>query len=292
MLIAHWDLASFLRHAVSSLLLPPGLFFSLLALGLSLRMWSRFKHQGLITPLYAQLSRSLWALSLTLALALSMPLVGGSLVRWVEGLGGLALSPAALTTKDPGLKADAVVVLSAGLYEARPEWPEGLVPKPGFLQRLIYAERLAQAQGLRLVIAGKGPIAGVNEAAFAKAFLLQTASDKPKLIGQSHNGIPSIHTESVSSNTEEAPRALQAMVARGELEPLKRIILVTSATHMLRAAAMFQGAGFEVIAAPTAYQGHYQASALDLLPSASQLAASAEAMHALLGEGWRRLKGP
>jgi hypothetical protein len=53
---------------------------------------------------------------------------------------------------------------------------------------------------------------------------------------------------------------------------------------------MFEQAGFDVIAAPTAFQAKGPFTVLDALPSAIQLAASAEASHALLGELWRGLQ--
>jgi len=298
MTVNDWQLASLLRHAVSSLVLPPGLFFSLFALGYAIWLVSRFRHRGRPSARAIALSRSLWVISLLLAWALSTRLIAGPWVRWVEGLAAKPLAASALQgTPIPG-KPQAVVVLTAGLHRAMPEWPDGLVPQAPFLRRLIYAERLAKAQGLPLVIAGKGPIQGLDEAGFARRFLLEAQAP---VVGRGQGGPghressqargANIIAESISTNTEEAATALQAMIAKGDVQPLQSIVLVTSATHMLRAAPIFSQAGFTVIAAPTAYQSSALSSPLDSFPSAVQLASSSEAMHALLGELWRRLKG-
>jgi uncharacterized SAM-binding protein YcdF (DUF218 family) len=278
--LAGWDSASMLRHAVSAFILPPGLFFLLIAFGLALRAVSSARHEGRPTVLAIKLSRILFALSLLLAWALSTPILARALVAYVEALAGPPLAASALQG-EPKLKADAVVVLAGGIAQGSPEWPDGLVPRAGFLQRLAYAERLAHAQGLALVIAGKGPVKAINEAALALRFL----TDPHALRIPPHP----MYVESASVNTQEAPIALQAMMKQGELPTFKRLVLVSSASHLARARPMFEQAGFDVIAAPTAFQPKVPFTVLDALPSASQLAASAEASHALLGELWRRL---
>ena len=278
---AGWDSASMLRHAVSALILPPGLFFLLIAFGLALRAVSSARHEGRPTALAIKLSRLLVALSLLLAWALSTPILARPLVAYVEALAGPPLAASALQG-EPKLGADAVVVLAGGIAQGSPEWPDGLVPRAGFLQRLAYAERLARAQGLALVIAGKGPVKAINEADLAQRFL----TDPHALRIPPHP----MYVESVSVNTQEAPIALQAMMKKGELPAIKRLVLVSSASHLARARPMFEQAGFDVIAAPTAFQAKGPFTVLDALPSAIQLAASAEASHALLGELWRGLQ--
>lgn len=68
------------------------------------------------------------------------------------------------------------------------------------------------------------------------------------------------------------------------------LILVTPASHMVRASALFRKEGIEVIAAPT----DFQAKGNDTLwqfPSAEGLGRSEAAFHEYLGLGWGRLKG-
>ncbi|MDP2077265.1 MAG: ElyC/SanA/YdcF family protein [Sulfuricurvum sp.] len=68
------------------------------------------------------------------------------------------------------------------------------------------------------------------------------------------------------------------------------LILVTSASHMVRALALFRKEGIEVIPAPT----DFQAKGNDTLwqfPSADGLGRCEAAFHEYLGLGWGRLKG-
>lgn len=88
----------------------------------------------------------------------------------------------------------------------------------------------------------------------------------------------------------EAPQDTQEEAAAAKKiigdQPL---ILVTSASHMVRASALFRKAGIEVIPAPTDFQAKGN-DALWQLPSADGLGRSEAAFHEYLGLGWGRLK--
>ena len=69
-----------------------------------------------------------------------------------------------------------------------------------------------------------------------------------------------------------------------------RPLWVTSASHMVRASALFRKAGIHVIPAPT----DFQIKGSDILlqfPSASGLERSEAAFHEYLGLAWGKLKG-
>lgn len=68
------------------------------------------------------------------------------------------------------------------------------------------------------------------------------------------------------------------------------LILVTSASHMIRASALFQKAGIDVIPAPTNFQIKKRDELLQF-PSAGGLERSEAAFHEYLGLAWGRLKG-
>lgn len=68
------------------------------------------------------------------------------------------------------------------------------------------------------------------------------------------------------------------------------LILVTSASHMVRASALFQKAGIDVIPAPTDFQIKKR-DELFQFPSAGGLERSEAAFHEYLGLAWGRLKG-
>lgn len=104
--------------------------------------------------------------------------------------------------------------------------------------------------------------------------------------------IPSaaIQIESGSINTHEnAIRSYQILAPRG----IRRILLVTSALHMPRAAGTFRKAGFEIIAVPADFRtGWGEATFLEKwLPSANNVGASDAALHEWLGIAIYRLRG-
>jgi len=62
---------------------------------------------------------------------------------------------------------------------------------------------------------------------------------------------------------------------------------------MPRASATFRAAGFEVVAAPTAFltRGAFSNTLLNYLPSMGGLQASGAALHEYLGRAWYALRG-
>lgn len=89
----------------------------------------------------------------------------------------------------------------------------------------------------------------------------------------------------------EAPKDTQEeAIASKKIIGNQPLILVTSASHMVRASALFRQVGIEVIPAPT----DFQIKADDTLwqfPSAGGLGRSEAAFHEYLGLAWGRLKG-
>ena len=101
-------------------------------------------------------------------------------------------------------------------------------------------------------------------------------------------GIDPRWVESDSKNTAE-----NARFSRSILQPLgiNRILLVTHAWHMPRAAATFEKAGFTVFPASTMSNANRPFQVLDLLPSAGGLLQSRTALHEWLGLLWYALLG-
>ena len=85
-------------------------------------------------------------------------------------------------------------------------------------------------------------------------------------------------------DTQEEAIASKKIVGDGPL------ILVTSASHMIRASALFRKAGIKVIPAPTDFQVKKN-DALWQFPSADGLGRSEAAFHEYFGLAWGRLKG-
>ena len=93
-------------------------------------------------------------------------------------------------------------------------------------------------------------------------------------------------------NTVEEARAVQRRV---EAAGGGRVVLVTSASHMPRAVALFRGQGLDPIPAPTQHRVRESAGEGFLFggwrPSANALRISELAWHEYLGLAWARLRG-
>jgi uncharacterized SAM-binding protein YcdF (DUF218 family) len=101
-------------------------------------------------------------------------------------------------------------------------------------------------------------------------------------------GVPrgEIITENRSRTTLENARETRKLISG------RTIILVTSAFHMKRAAALFAAEGFAVIPAPAGYRSqHRPVTAGNLVPQASHLAVSSAALAEYLGLAWYRVTG-
>lgn len=96
-----------------------------------------------------------------------------------------------------------------------------------------------------------------------------------------------------SRNTYESAIAAGKII-RKKMPGQKRmkIILVTTALHMRRSAAVFEKQGFEVLAYPVGYRtGSIDYSPIDFIPNVCNFATSSYAIHEWLGIIFYRLKG-
>jgi uncharacterized SAM-binding protein YcdF (DUF218 family) len=153
------------------------------------------------------------------------------------------------------------------------------------------SDRLLAA--LRLYHAGKAPLvilSGGYDPLMGKV-PEQSEADQMRLLLEEW-GIPAsaILVEGGSINTREnALFSHRLLVPRG----IGRIILVTSALHMPRAAAAFRKVGFDVVAAPADFRtGWRESSAIfNWITEAGALAESGRVMHEWLGVWVYRLRG-
>jgi uncharacterized SAM-binding protein YcdF (DUF218 family) len=136
---------------------------------------------------------------------------------------------------------------------------------------------------LRLYHAGKAPLilcSGGNLSLFGETKKVPEAQFMKSAMEEW--GIPAgiILTEGGSVNTHEnAQRSHEILAARG----IHRILLVTSAMHMPRAAATFRKSGFEVIPAPADYFSGWDKQALDWIPNPGAMGSSERALRGLSG---------
>lgn len=258
------DPLAFVRHLVAdTLLLPPGQTLVCWVVGL-LVLWR------VRSARWRWLAGALLVVQTVLLAVLATPIASAGWVRWVESLAPPALPVAYLqgpvrTTAEPW---DAVVVLTGGLRLQAPEYGGEPQPNEASWERLRYGERLAHAQGLPLLIAGGGPFVGRGGVAEATVLARQVQRVPPD----------HVWAEGVSVNTEAAPVHIQHLYPQ-----VRRVVLVSDATHLVRAVPAFERAGFVVLGAPTRHANIDANTPLAWLPNAATLADSRRALHTLWG---------
>jgi len=166
--------------------------------------------------------------------------------------------------------AQAIVVLGGALGS-----PSGRHPGSELVEasdRYLHALRLYRAGKAPLVVCSGGDLRGeAPESQFAAQLL-------------SEWGVPpaAVLLEDRSRNTKENALFTRELLARREVS---RILLVTSAAHMNRAAALFRKVGLEVIPAAADYQSGWreQELLLNWLPNAGALEQSSMALKEWMG---------
>lgn len=247
------------RYGLKTLALPPAA--NLLALMLA--YWLRHRHP-------------LLALLLTVAgfgslLVLSMPGVALELQRLH------AVHDAIHPAEAGAFRAGAIVVLGGGRLRNAPEYAGADQPGSLTFQRLRYGAFLHGETGLPLLVSG-GKVDGEPR---AEAELMRDAL-------QDVLDVPVRWIEPHSRTTHE--NALHTAQLLGS-EGIRRVVLVTHALHMPRAAMLFERQGMEVLPAPTAFWTAPRDHALGRwLPEAEALLLSTRILHEQLGLLWYRLR--
>lgn len=165
----------------------------------------------------------------------------------------------------------AIVILGGGVLGQAPEY--GLAqPSAATLERVRYGAWLARQTKKPLAFAGGvGWAAGPNTTPEA---------DVARTVLKDDYGLELRWADSRSRDTaENATRMAQAM--RGDR--IQRIALVTHASHMPRAVAAYQKAGFQVTPAPTGWPAPRERELLEWLPSVHGLELSRSVLREWLG---------
>jgi uncharacterized SAM-binding protein YcdF (DUF218 family) len=243
------------------LILPPGSIILFGLLGLFFLIWRRW------------LGGIMIALSFIALFVFSVPLVGKRLLVQIEApFRAEVLAPGKLPTN-----MQAIVVLGGGRNNGAPEYGEDTVSDTT-LERLRYAARLARLTNLPVLVSG-GSVFGEE---LSEAALMQ------KTLEQDF-GIRTRWLEDNSRTTlENAQRVKRVFAEAG----IRRVYLVTHASHMARAQWAFVDAGLDVVPAPMGFTtlGRGDLSALGYLPSAGGLQSSATALRERLGFYWYKSK--
>jgi len=194
-------------------------------------------------------------------------------------------------TPDEIPAADVVVVLGGGTEPA--VYPRPSVEVNGAGDRVLYAASLYKEGKAAHILLSGGNISWLNEGATTPA------EDMASIL--TAIGIPeeALWLETTSQNTYENALYSKAILAENEVE---RILLVTSAMHMPRAVALFEKQGLEVIPIPVDFSitedeflqdsdGNLQSKIIDVLPQASNLSLTTNAMKEYIGYFIYKLQG-
>jgi uncharacterized SAM-binding protein YcdF (DUF218 family) len=169
--------------------------------------------------------------------------VGGN--RWVPAI--LARSIEWRYLPSENLPKDSMVVLLGGGTESQ-QYPRQMTETNGAGDRVLYAARLYQTG-----IAGQILLSGGN-IEWSGSRTTTPAQDMAELLLMM--GVPGnvLILQDQSRNTaEDAQYSAEILKERG----VEEIILVTSASHMMRSVALFEKQGLKVIPAPTDYSITY-----------------------------------
>ena len=186
-----------------------------------------------------------------------------------------------IETREQASGADTVVLLGGGVSTATVAGETAGVPTGSTLLRALEAARVFRTIEARLMVASGGRPRPDRQALPESAVLRRLLVDA---------GVPSgsIVEESGSTNTLTQATEVAAMLRpRG----IRRIVLVTSPTHMPRARAMFQGVGFDAIASMAPMRSEGAPRALLLLPNDESMDMSDEAVYECAALTYYRLRG-
>jgi uncharacterized SAM-binding protein YcdF (DUF218 family) len=164
--------------------------------------------------------------------------------------------------------AQAVVILGGGGQRALAPEYQGPAAEPFLLERLSYGAYVAQKTHLPILVTGYA-----IEAAAMRETLRRNFGVDPRWVDDG--------SFDTFQNAGNSVRMLNA-------DGVRRIVLVTRATHMRRSVEEFRAAGIEVIPAPVGVLAVRDLGLYKYLPNTEALLRSDAAIYELLGEPVRR----
>jgi uncharacterized SAM-binding protein YcdF (DUF218 family) len=260
-----------LKKLLSAALQPTSLLLAVMAAGLVLLCFTKRQ----------RLAKALLFAGLTLLALLSIAPVARALVRPLEATYPplLAEATSASATLPDGSPAPRwVVVLGGGHAEGRVLAAIHQLSAPT-LVRLAEGIRLQRLlPESKLVLSGGGSGPGATDADLLAAAGVSLGVPQESMV-----------LESQSCDTIDEVRELRAIVGA------ERFALVTSATHLPRAMAMFKRAGMNPVPAPADYLAADEPAGvghvLGLIPHAAAGLMIERALHEYLGRFWAKLRG-
>ena len=203
-----------------------------------------------------RLARVLLALGLGSLWLFSLPVVADRFTRLTQHYPPLDFAQAA--------QAQAIVILGGGGQRAYAPEYGGPAAEPIMLERLAYGAYVARRTGLPILVTGNG----IEPVAMRESLLRNF-------------GIEARWVEDRSYDTfENARNSAQLLRTDG----IQRVVLITSATHIWRAAHEFSAVGMGVVPAPVGMLSTREFGLDRYLPAVDALGRSYLATYELLGE--------
>lgn len=202
-------------------------------------------------------------------------LVGALGSLWLLSLPVVCDALSALAEKYPPLDwrraadAQAVVILGGGGQRSYAPEYGGPAADPVLLERLAYGAYVARKTGLPVLVTGLRIEASAMRETLQRNFGIEARW----VDGQSHDTF------------ENAANSMRLLEAAG----IRRIVLVTSATHMRRSVHEFTDAGAQVVPAAAGMLARRDPGFTQYLPNAAAMMRSQIAINELLGEPVRAL---
>ena len=255
-----------LKKIVSRLFFPLPLCLELLALGLMLHLFSRRKKTASL----------LMGSGFFLLLLFSLHGPSNLLLDSLETAYPPAFAEANSTAHLPPIQW--IVVLGGGTVPA-PDRPANSSLNGSSLARLVEGIRLSRIfPEAHLIVTGAGAADGSDSTAglMARA-ALSLGVEKSRII--------------LLDTARDTPD--EARMAGAIIPAQSPALLVTSASHMVRAQRLFLAQGIDALPAPTFFL-HTTASPrtiMDIIPSADNLRRSERAVYEYLGLAWSQIRG-
>lgn len=160
-------------------------------------------------------------------------------------------------------RVQAIVILGGGLLAQAPEYGT-TQPNSQTAARLRYGVFLSRQSQLPIAFSG-----GVGWG--APSAQTSSEADVAQRVARDEYGVGLRWLEGQSRDTAENAARLRPLL---QADNIRRIALVTHASHMPRAAAAFEQAGFDVVPAPMGFVLPLSRPIIEWLPSAEGLQAS------------------
>ena len=255
----------FLRKFIAATLFPAALCAELMVIGLFFLLMTRRKILGKI----------FLSAGILIFLLVSQNVVSDALLRPLESTYPALQEPGRIASKSP--KSIRWIVVLGGGYSFDPDLPITSRLSPASIYRLIEGIRLLRRfPRSRLILSG-GTI--WNKESDGKGFQrldIALGVDKQRII-----------LEEKSRTTRDQAVYIKKIIGND------RLVLVTSASHMPRAMAMFQKEEMNPIPAPTDHRVSKNPSPvyMRLIPNADALVKSKRSFYEYLGLAWAKLRG-